>query len=432
MFRIIIYIVIISLSCIEANGSEFRIVADSATHQPLPGATVFDSKGNGVGICNAYGRMPHIPVGSYPLTLRCIGYKEKRVDNQVDDTIFLSERASALPEVVIESKNKTVLHILAYVREYSNLTSYSDTVFLFREKMVDFMLPTGNSNFKGWRNPRVLKSKSYYRFTNTDGKDSVSDKSHFHFSWSDWVELPEVHRLPVELLGIGDSTLSRNGKYSPYEIWRKSSSGIILDVDALADSEGRKWVPNFSTFFGCDNEFEQFKLKYTYESIEGEEVSPLNLKGYSIIIESAGRGHRMFRFNSKDEPFFVSTYAELYVLDKEFITQKEAGKWERCFMELEHSDIIRPDDFPEPEPSVLALIERVNSMDGNKLKLDMKPDYRVGSMKLPNSSGYNNIGKRALTLLKDLTGITAYKSRKNMNKRWNEFKKEQMERKEDK
>lgn len=46
-----------------------------------------------------------------------------------------------LPEVLVESPKRNMLHVMAYVREYSNLTTYSDTVILFREKMVDFMLP---------------------------------------------------------------------------------------------------------------------------------------------------------------------------------------------------------------------------------------------------------------------------------------------------
>lgn len=34
----------------------------------------------------------------------------------------------------------------------------------------------------------------------------------------------------------------------------------------------------------------------------------------------------MFRFNRNDEPFFVNTFAEVYILDKEYITVKEARR----------------------------------------------------------------------------------------------------------
>ena len=81
-----------------------------------------------------------------------------------------------LPEMVVESGKRRVLHMLAYVREYSTLSSYGDTVLLFREKMVDYMfVPDKKMRFKGWTIPRILKTKSYYRFTDGQGLDSVSD-----------------------------------------------------------------------------------------------------------------------------------------------------------------------------------------------------------------------------------------------------------------
>ena len=62
---------------------------------------------------------------------------------------------------MVESRQQKVMHMLAYVREYSTLTTYTDTVFLFREKMVDFMLNTDPKvKFQGWSYPRILKSSS--------------------------------------------------------------------------------------------------------------------------------------------------------------------------------------------------------------------------------------------------------------------------------
>lgn len=74
-------------------------------------------------------------------------------------------KETELPEVVVVSKNNKVLHMLAYLREYSTMTTFTDTVFLFREKMVDFMLPSRGIRYKGWKTPRVLTSRSYFRFT---------------------------------------------------------------------------------------------------------------------------------------------------------------------------------------------------------------------------------------------------------------------------
>ena len=164
------------------------IVVDSATHVPLPNASIYDKDGTPFGLSDRNGAVPKIPRSRYPITVRYLGFNDKTVMFGDKDTIFLSDKVSELPEVVVKSDRQRLLHILAYVREYSTLATYTDTIFLFREKMVDYMLPSDNKiKFKGWSYPRVLTSKSYYRFTNNNGLDSVSDVDQHHFSWSDWI-----------------------------------------------------------------------------------------------------------------------------------------------------------------------------------------------------------------------------------------------------
>ena len=182
------------------------------------------------------------------------------------DTIFLSENVSELPEVIVESRRNRVLHILAYVREYSTLATYTDTVFLFREKMVDYMFSTdGETKFRGWSTPRILTCKSYYRFTDENGLDSVSDASHYHFSWSDWIGLEPKVSLPNKLRNTKIVTDTLHGKYSPTEIWDRIDDRLKIEIDVLSDTASRKWVPNLSGFFRRDLEFDKFKVKYNYK-----------------------------------------------------------------------------------------------------------------------------------------------------------------------
>ena len=74
----------------------------------------------------------------------------------------------------------------------------------------------------------------------------------------------------------------------------------------------------------------------------GDSIGAVDLAGYSFNIESNGRGHGMFRFNRRDEPFFVSTYAEVYVMDKEYISVKEAKKWDRRKFDAGAIEILEP------------------------------------------------------------------------------------------
>lgn len=121
-------------SAIRPKSAGHPIVADSVTLRPLPGASVFNRHGSLIGITSAGGKSPYISPSNYPITVRYLGYKEASLTHADTDTIFLTQTTATLPEVVIESRQHKLLHLLAYVREYSTLTTYTDTVFLFREK----------------------------------------------------------------------------------------------------------------------------------------------------------------------------------------------------------------------------------------------------------------------------------------------------------
>lgn len=332
-----------------------------------------------------------------------------------------------LPEVVVESRGHRVLHMLAYVREYSTMTTYTDTVFLFREKTVDYMVPSDSKvRFRGWTSPRILTCRSYYRFTDSDGLDSVSDAGNHHFSWSDWIGVPPKRPLPDALRRIGSGTDTLYGRYSPAEIWTREDDHVVVTVDVLADTLSRGWVPDMSGFFRSGVDFERFRIWYDYSNVVGDTLSVTDITGYSFHIESNGRGREMFRFNRRDEPFFVSTEAEVYILDKEYITVSEARKWERGKFDTEEIGIYESPEAPDLPPEVQELVDRVAGIDKDSVRLDYGPDYRMVS----RNDGRRNfrIGRRALLLLKQATGITRYRFNRNLKETWNEFRKDRLRR----
>lgn len=401
------------------------IVVDSATNVALPNASIYDKDGTPVGLSNSKGVIPKIARSRYPITVRYLGFNDKSVMYGSNDTVFLSESVSELPEMIVESSRHRVLHILAYVREYSTLSTYTDTIFLFREKMVDYMLPSDNKvKFDGWSSPRVLTCKSYYRFTNNNGLDSVSDTSQHHFTWSDWIAIPPEVSMPMRIKSSRISADTLFGKYNPTEIWRRNNDRIRIDIDVLADTISRKWVPKLAYFFRRGLDYNKFKVSFNYDNIEGNSLSGFDLDGYSFTIESKGRGREMFRFNKINEPFFVSTNAEVYILDKEHITVKEAKKWEKRDFDVDEIGIYEPMDAPQLSAAILDLVERVDLLDKHKIRLDFIPDHRL----MGSNSGRRNlrIGRRALLLLKQATGITFFKSHKNFNNNWAKFRKEQI------
>ncbi|WP_289741165.1 hypothetical protein [uncultured Duncaniella sp.] len=429
MSRYVTLVLIFLFSLLDVKGQvRHAVVADSANGMPLSGTSVFDRDGNIIGMCGRSGTIPYVSSGSYPLTLRCLGYEEKVVRSIDSDTIFLRECITELPEVVIESRQHKVLHVLAYMREYSTLSTYTDTVFLFREKMVDYMLlPDEKIRFRGWSMPRVIKSRSYYRFTNAEGLDSVSDECVHHFSWSDWLGVKTCVKIPTALNSLECGADTLRGRYGPSEIWIRNNDRMTVDVDVLADTVGRKWIPNLSAFFKGNLDFENFRVRFNYDNLAGDAVSNKDLTGYSFNIESRGRGHDMFRFNNIDEPFFVTTYGEVYMIDKEYITVKEAKEWEKHNFAADEIGMYIPKEAPEIQPPIQELVRRVGMIDKGGVRLNVAPDVRLIS---PYTGNRNfHFGRRVLLLLKEVTGITLVKSHRNMNNNWRKFRKETMSKK---
>lgn len=307
-----------------------------------------------------------------------------------------------LPELEVSAKNRDVLHILGYVREYSTLTTYSDTVILFREKWVDFMAPAGKK--KGvdwWLTPRILSSKSYYRFTNSSGLDSVSDRFHQHFSWSDWVGLIGSASLPDKLRYSDLATDTLYGRYSPTEIWSRKGDDVTLDINVLADTLSRKWVPNIRSFFRNDTDFERFDIKYRFSQVQDCQASTRDITSFSFNIESQGRGTDSFRFGRRGEPYFVTTYAETYIADQEYISLKEARRWQKRSFMTEDLLLLPPKEVPALNVETAELIARVEQIDHVKLKLEAKGDKRLAGLDLTPMTRT----QKALKYLKNLFGV---------------------------
>lgn len=423
MFRYL-FVAAFAICWLFAGGVDRKgiVVADSATRVPLPSASVFGSSGHAIGKTDSRGFLPFIPEGDYPVLVSYIGFEDKILETTPADTVFLTESIPELPEVLVETRARKVLHMLAYVREYSTLSTYSDTVTLFREKMVDFMIvPDRKMKFRGWTSPRLLTSRSYYRFTDGEGLDSVSDRFNNHFTWSDWMGIPPANAWPLGLRAdtVGCDTIF--GKYSPTEIWTLGEARTKVEVDVLADTTSRKWVPNLSGFFRQRLDFEKFKASYTYEVVPGDSLRPRNLAAYEFQIDSNGRGHDMFFFNRVDEPCFVSTRAEVYIVDREYIPVKEAKKWESGKLDI-GGNIYEPLDAPPLESEIRSLVDRVINQDSDEIRLGFAPDRKLlGGHREPKNF---RIGRRALSLLKTLTGVTRYKFHKNINRRWDELRTE--------
>lgn len=374
--RICCLIILTLLSTVTLTAKESPVtVVDSLSKLPVGGASIFDNRGNFIDVTDNSGRMPLISPESYPLTIRCIGY-ESLVVEEPTKKVGLVRNVYSLPEVTVLEGKDVYVHLLGYVREYSVLSTYNDSINLFREKWVDFMIPTNpDSKFKGWSSPRILSTKSYYHYTNIYGLDSVADRSQHHFSWSDWIGVKDRIPLPESLRKSEAGVDSVEGHYNWKEIWERSDKRINISVDVLADTTNLSWIPNTSGFFKGNIDFDMFKLRYVYSDNDSAKLNVSDLQAISFNIDSRGRGRNMFMFNPVGMPFFVQTYGEIYIADKEYIRKKDAKKWQDYkFDEEIFEEIGLPADVPPLSEDTRNLIARVENINHIDRQLMIKPD----------------------------------------------------------
>lgn len=378
------------------------VVLDSGSGLPLPRVSIFDRQGRLIAVADDEGRLPALSGTSFPLTLRSLGFKDKTIRDLKDTIINMDAALYALPELQVNTGRRPVLHMIGFIREISTMNSFPDTITLYREKWVDFMIPMGKERkYKGWSIPRVLKSKSYYKFSNADGLDSVSDRSDHHFSWSDWISLPKRYNLPPTIAGLRDGRDTIMGKYSPSQIWARTDDDVAVRINALADTAALKWAPRIARFFDDNTEFQSLILDFDYSEVDTFAVKPHNLQRMALYVETKGRGHDMFRFTNRDAPFYVTTYTDLHIVSRENIKVSDARRMEKDpALALDMAIIPLAFGLRTDEAGITELIERVNSIDHDVRRLGMQIDRSVASMRMPDAPAYTRKDKARQTMKK--------------------------------
>ena len=379
MRQVIISLLILLLSVSPAAAT---IVMDASTGEPLPMATVFNSKGNIVGICLQNGEIPYVSDSDYPLSVSYLGYKTGFVENKGVEVVNLIPIPYDLPDVIIDSKRQQVLHLKGFVREYSSMIKDGDSVFLFREKNIDFMLPLKTAkNYKGWNLPRLLSSKSYYHFTDRNGLDSVSDQYSGHFSWTDWMGIVRNPVMPAPIRLNQQSRDTITGQFGTRsQLWKRNGENISLDIDVLASEENKKWIPGISHFLDGDVDFTRFNVRYDFSDVLGGDLFADNIYRVSFNIEANGNGRNFSRLGNPKSAVYMDTYAELYITDREYLSVSEAKKIEKNIKG--DSEVEIPRNVPALLTSIENLKQMVGEIDHDLVRQNREADKRLAGRDL--------------------------------------------------
>lgn len=352
---------IILVWAFDANA--FRLV-DAETKASLPLASISDRSGNIVGMTDKTGEIPLLSRDSYPITFNYMGYTPLQVLKPAEDDVMMIQQEYDLPEIVVIPGSRPLLHLSGYLREITSILGSADSVTIFKESMVDFLVPVEKSKVKGWNKARELASGTYVRMSNSSGLDSVSTSHEYEFMlWGNRKSMiPSAIKLPDNIKGTDVACDTVMGKYYPKIIWRKNGDVTRLYGDALANEKNHVTSPLALKLFGLTTDVTEISDNYVFDTPEGDFIRPMDLRQLSVTIDMLAKGKLFKKTFDSSSPVNVRTYMELYLTDREFLSEEEGKILKKEIPAIEPSDILAPANANPLHPAIIRTVERVKSL----------------------------------------------------------------------
>ena len=337
------------------------IVADRESKEPVIAAAIFASNGTIIGNTDVNGNTPKLSTRDFPITIKCLGYKQK-LGLALRDTIFMEQDFHELGEVIVTPRQRPIMNVLCYIREYTSGGTTTDTIQYFAEHMAMFYIPREKvKGFKARNSPQVLSSKLYQRNIK-NGKDSVFEPEHRpdDISWLDIVSYPEKDIIETDRIKQGAATDTIMGKHHVKTIARKTDKFYFESTDLLADKKDHRMSPFIFKMLGMTIDFNEMTMSRAYTANNKSEYKPEEMLSSTLSMEVVGRGKWIKKaFQSKD-PVTMNGLFEIYPIRIDFITVDEANRMLNGDMP---KIVFQKSKLASPLPSgIQNIIDRVNGL----------------------------------------------------------------------
>lgn len=293
-----------------------------------------------------------------------MGYASLQILKPAEDDVKMILQEYELPELVISPGARPLLHLTGYMRELTSVLSSSDSVTIFKESVVDFLVLVEKTKVKGWNKARELASKTYVRMSNSSGLDSVSNSHEYEFMlWGNRKSLiPSAAKIPDNIKGTEVTCDTVMGKYYPKIIWLKNGDVTRWYGDALANEKNHVTSPWALKLFGLTTDVTEISENFVFETPDGDFIGPSDLRQVSITIDMLAKGKLFKKTLDSSSPVNVRTYMELYLTDREFLSEEEGKSLKKEIPTIESSDILAPTNANPLHPAIMRTVERVNSL----------------------------------------------------------------------
>ena len=347
-----------------ASPAQRRLI-DAVTSDPLPSAAITDRNGNMFALTDREGNIPDIPADRLPVTFSYSGYAPLEVSSVGDGDIAMTVRLYELDEVVVQPGDHPLMHIKAYVRSITTTTGATDSMTIFKESIVDYLRPVGKSKVKGWNKPRTLASRTYMRHTDSSGLDSVSDKVDELLLFEDlFARFPDISGLSKRInnnTGIAGSDTVM-GKYYPRLILNRTGDYVRAFSDNLADEKDHTMSPWLAKALGMTMDVHEANCSLLLDVADDMPLGISSINSFSYSMDVMCRGKLFKSLFRTSGPVKLTTYSEVYVIDREYLTDEDARDLKENAPKVKQSEIAAPEGVPEPHPAIIGIVKRVDDL----------------------------------------------------------------------
>ena len=346
---------------ISAN-AQVRVV-DALDSMPVSAASAFDAKGNMVGYTRGDGVLSEIKASAYPITLRRMGYEQLVIDTPEEKTWQMVPVLFNLPELVVASEERNAMRQTFYAREYFSMTATGDTINFFIEHMAERFIPASkDSKYEGNPTLRICGSRVYANY-NMAGEDSTAVESETQFP-----SMLSLMRLPTEEIKAPVSFKAKDNQNKIHEVKGKSGMSLIHKQNAhsfttFEDKLAKKKSHSASVWLlklvGISLKMNQLYITHSYPVNEEGVYLPKDLKEASLVFEADAKGMLIRQMLESDKHMLIRSMVEVYMVDWEYLTQKEAE--EEYAKEKKNAEFIIPSSVPPLNEATRRLVEKANS-----------------------------------------------------------------------
>ena len=199
---------------------------------------------------------------------------------------------------------------------------------LFFEYMAHRFVPTTkDAKFGGNSSLRILNKSCYSRYK-VGNKDSVAIDYNSKFP-----SLLSIFDSNNNQLEVAEELKAQKGPNKLYQKTSKSGMSLIQKQNAqtftsiedfLANKNNHTFSPLPFKIMGLTMDINQFFLTHTYRANDSCVYLPKDLLEAGFVMEAIGRGKHIRRAIMSENPVDIRSMVELYLVDSEYLSNKEA------------------------------------------------------------------------------------------------------------